>query len=214
MINSTLLIKSLPLLLKASNYSLMITLGSFLIGIIGGLCIAIIRTYGYLFFSFLATIYVSVIRGTPVLIQIGFMFYVLPVLGISLNPLFCGILGLGICSSAYLSENIRILLLSVDRGQLEAAFILGLTRYQTARYIIIPYVLNKLVPNIINEFVTLSKDSSLVSTIGVVELYKTSQDIARQSYDYLTIMCTISIIYISWTGLITLLGMYIEKKIR
>ena len=117
----------------------------------------------------------EVLRGTPLLVQIFFVYFVLPSVGISFSAWVAGVAALGVNASAYIAEVCRAGVLSVDRGQPEAARSLGMTAWQSLRFVVLPQALRRMVPPLTNEAVALLKDSSLVSVLTVMELTKQTQ---------------------------------------
>ena len=124
------------------------------------------------------------VRGTPLLIQVLFIFYGLPAFGIRLSPFMAGLLSLGLNYAAYEAENYRAGLLSVPRGQMEAAIALNMTHWQALRLVIVPQAFRTVVPVMTNDFISLLKDSSLVSVITLTELSQTYVRLSSTYYDY------------------------------
>ena len=172
MIDIKLIQESLPLLLRGALVTLQIAAFGALIGIIGGTLLGVAQTAKSRLARWLVTLYVTIIRGTPMLIQITFAFYVLPQLGISLPAFWVAVVAIGLNSAAYVSQIIRAGIKSIGKGQIEAGRVLGLTNMQITRHIVLPQAFRVIIPALGNEFITLVKDSSLASVIGVVELSK------------------------------------------
>ena len=163
---------------------------------------------------FLITIYVTVIRGTPMLIQITATYYLLRYAGVPISAVNSAILSIGLNSGAYVSQIVLSGINSVGKGQIEAAKVLGFTTLQIIWYIIFPQALRIVLPALGNEFVTLIKDSSLASIIGVYELTKQGEIVISQTYDLPTVYITIGLSYLTITTIISLLISYIEKKLN
>jgi polar amino acid transport system substrate-binding protein len=144
----------------------------------------------------LAVAYIEIIRGTPLLIQLYFIFYALPSIGIKLSPFFAAILALGLNYAAYEAENYRAGLFSVPRGQMEAAISLGMSRMQALRHIILPQAVRLVIPPMTNDFISLLKDSSLVSVITMVELTKLYGQLASTYFDYIGTGIIIATVYL------------------
>jgi polar amino acid transport system permease protein len=159
-------------------------------------------------------VYATLLRGTPMLVQIAFAVFVLPQLGINVPIFWAATLAIGFNSSAYMSQIIRAGIASVGKGQLEAAYVLGFTRFQTIRFIIVPQALSAVLPALGNEFITLIKDSSLASTVGVMELTKEASYIKNQTYDALSVYCIIGITYLLLTTPLSLLVARLEKRMN
>ncbi len=212
MIDTQLIIRSLPLLLAGTWISIKITVAALVIGIVLGTILGIAHAKASWPIRWLVAAYVTIIRGTPMLIQITFFYYVLPLLGISFSNLVTAILAIGFNSSAYISQVIKSGICAVDKDQSEAARVLGFTRMQTIFYIILPQAVRYVLPSLVNEGITLMKDSALASIIGVPELYKEARSLISQTYDVITIFVFVAAIYLVLTSIISLLAYYIERK--
>jgi polar amino acid transport system substrate-binding protein len=190
-------ISYLPSFGEAALKTLEISILSMIVAILVGLIIALIRVYAPKAFSKCAVFYIETIRGTPLLIQLFFIYYALPsVLGIHLAPFIAAIIGLGLNYSAYEAENYRAGLFSVPRGQMEAAISLGMNRTQALRHIILPQAIRLVIPPMTNDFISLLKDSSLVSVITMVELTKLYNQLSTQYFDFFGWGIIVAIIYL------------------
>lgn len=174
-----------------------------IIGIVLGLLIALINDYhketGKLkICSLICRIYVAIIRGTPVLLQLMIIYYVI-FKSVNTNIILIGILAFGLNSGAYVSEIIKSGLISVNPGQMEAGKSLGLSYGQTTRYVILPQAIKNIKPALGNEFITLLKETSVAGYIGIVELTKASDIIASRTYDYFFPLIITSLIYLTLT---------------
>ena len=174
----------IPLLGKGAITTLELSLLSMLLAITLGLAVTLVRLYLPAPFSTAAVVYVEVIRGTPLLIQLFLIFYGLPNLGIKLSPFVAAVVGLGINYSAYEAELYRAGILAIPATQTEAALALAMSKRQTIRHIILPQALRVVIPPVTNDFIALLKDSSLVSVITMVELTKVYGQLATTYYDY------------------------------
>lgn len=189
-------ISFLPSIGEAAWMTIKLSVLSMLAAIILGLIIAVARVYGPPPFRQLAALYVELIRGTPLLIQLLFIFYALPALGIKLDPFLAAITALGLNYAAYEAENYRAGLFSVPEGQMEAALSLGMSRRQALRYVILPQAVRLVIPPVTNDFIALLKDSSLVSVITLVELTKLYNQLASTYYDYIGTGILIALVYL------------------
>lgn len=212
MINMTLIIESLPLLFRGMIVTLQIAGLSCCIGLSLGVIVGIFQTSKNTIIHSLAYIYASLLRGTPMLIQIFIVVYVLPQIGIMIPKFWAAILAIGLNSSAYVSFIIKSGIQSVSRGTIEAAYTLGLSKWQTMRFIILPQALRVVLPALGNEFTTLIKDSSLASLVGVVELTQEGRIIIGRTYDALSMYCIIAVIYLLLTTSLSLFVSYLEKR--
>ncbi len=174
----------LPLLAEGAIRTLELSVLAMIMAVVLGLIIALMRLYTPPPFSQLALWFVEIMRGTPLLIQLYFIYYGLPNIGIKLDPFPAALLGLGLNYAAYEAENYRAGILSIPRSQMEAALALGMTRLQALRHIIVPQAMRLVLPPVTNDFISLLKDSSLVSIITMVELTKVYGQLASTYYDY------------------------------
>ncbi|WP_240810612.1 ABC transporter substrate-binding protein/permease [Formicincola oecophyllae] len=161
-----------------------------------GLVLALGRRYGPAPVRWASTAYVEVVRGTPLLIQILFIFYGLPSFGIRLSPFTAGVLALGLNYAAYEAENYRAGLMGVPRGQMEAALALNMTPRQALRLVVVPQAFRTVVPVMTNDFIALLKDSSLVSVITLTELTETYVRLSATYYDYVGTGLLIGLAYL------------------
>ena len=214
MIDFELLITYYPLLLSGVMTSLQIAFMSCAIGTILGTGIGTILASKNKFARMIAQTYVAIIRGTPMLIQIMGTYFILRTSGIAIPALWSAIISIGLNSGAYLSQTILTGITSVSKGQLEAAKVLGFTQFQTIRYVIFPQAIRTVLPNLESEIVTLIKDSSLASIIGVYEISQQGQIIISQTYDTLSVYFAIGIIYLTLTTTVTILISFLNKKIN
>lgn len=214
MINFDLLLKYYPLLLQGVFITLQIAFISCGIGAIVGTCLGIVLAGKNKVAQYFAQGYVSIIRGTPMLIQVMGTYAVMRTMGIPIPALWSAIISIGLNSAAYLSQTILSGITSVNKGQIEAAKTLGFTPAQTIRYIIFPQAVRTVLPNLESEIVTLIKDSSLASTIGVYEIMQQGQVIISQTYDTPSVYFAIGIIYLILTTVVTILMSLLNKKIN
>ncbi len=174
---------SLPTLLSATPTTLGFALGAMLLGLPLGFLVALARLSRFRFLRWISSVFVSFIRGTPLLVQIFVIYYGLPSFGITLNPLAGGVIALTLNAAAYLSETMRAAILSIGKGQREAATSLGLTSSQTMRLVILPQAARVALPSMSNTLIGLVKDTSLVSVITVVELLRSSQLVIARTFE-------------------------------
>jgi polar amino acid transport system substrate-binding protein len=204
----------LPVLGKGALVTLWISVTSMILAILLGLTLAVIRLYGPKIFSVMATLYIEIVRGTPLLIQLYFIFYGLPNLGIKLSPFVAAFLGLGLNYAAYQAENYRAGIQSISKGQYEASTALGLSRMQTLFHIILPQSLRLVIPPVTNDFISLLKDSSLVSVITLVELTKVYGQLATTHYDYFGIGVMVAAFYFLIGLPFVRLARWAEKRLQ
>lgn len=214
MIDFELIGDSLVPLMRGTVVSLQITAVAMMLGFFLGCLLALLQQMQWAIMRFLAGLYIALFRGTPMLVQILFVYYVLPEFGLPIAPFWAASLAIGMNSGAYISQSIRAGINAVPRGQIEAAKTLGLSPLQIQRYIVLPQALVFALPALSNELVTLVKDSSLASIISVVELSKEGSLIRSRTYDAFSILLAVSAIYLTITSLLSyLLGKIIHKKV-
>ena len=184
------------LLRRAALLTLTVSLASMMVAIIVGFGLAVGRVFGPLPIRWLATSYIEVIRGTPLLIQLLFIFYGLPNIGVRLSPFVASVIGLGLNYAASEAENYRAGLLSVPAGQWHAALALGLTKAKALRLIIVPQAMRFVLPPLTNDFIALLKDSSLVSALTMIELTGAYHRLATETFDYFGAGLLIALIYL------------------
>ncbi|MBU6494347.1 amino acid ABC transporter permease [Pandoraea sp.] len=199
---AALLAHALPLLLKGAALTVEFAVASMVLGLLVGVAVAIVGISGQPIAVAIARGYVSIMRGTPLLVQIFVVYYGLPNIGISLDPTTAGILTLTANAGAYLSESMRGAILGIGKGQWAAAHSLGLNHLQTLRYVICPQALRLAVPSLGNTLISLIKDTSLVSVITVTELLRSAQEVIAATFQPLPLYLAVALIYwILSTGL-------------
>lgn len=212
MIDLALIIESFPKLLEGAMLSLKITLIAMSIGLSLGLLLGFCEESKSKCISTVVFCYVSILRGTPMLVQILFIYYVLPQFGIVIAPFWAASIAIGLNSSAYISQIVRSGLLGVSSGQIEAAKTLGFTKVQIQRYIQFPQVVRLTLPALGNELITLIKDSSLASIIGVMELSKEASIIRGRTYDAFSILLAVSLIYLVMTTALSISIQLLQRR--
>lgn len=191
----TIILDALPSLLNATLMTIFLALVSVIFALVLGFFTALARISKITILSKLAGFYISIFRGTPLLVQIFVIYYGLPQINIELDPIPSGILALTLNAGAYLSESFRSSILSIDKGQMEAAVSIGMTYGQAMRRIILPQSLRVAIPNMSNTFIILIKDTSLVSVITVTELLQMSSLIIAKTFEPLTIYLLAAALY-------------------
>ena len=204
---------ALPILLIGAGVTIEITAFSVAVGFIIGLFVGIARICRIKILRLLAAVYADCIRGTPLLVQIFLIYFALPMItGQRVEPFIAAVAACGINSGAYVSEIFRAGIQSIDVGQMEAGRSLGLTWWQTMRYIILPQAFKNILPPLGNEFIAMLKDSSLVSVIGFEELTRRGQLIIAQTYGSFEIWMTVAILYLIMTLAISRFVAWLEKR--
>ena len=202
----------LPDLLRGALISVELTICVMLLSLVAGLLLALGKIGRQPVIRLLCNIYIEVIRGTPALLQLFYIYFVLPSLGIRFDPFLAGVIGLSVNYSAYLAEVYRAGIEAVPKGQVEAAKALGMSRRKLLRVIVLPQAIRIVVPPLGNYFISLFKDTSLVSIVTVKELIFTGQIIAAMNFQYFTIFTIIGVIYLSLSYPGALLVRYLERR--
>ena len=209
----SLIWNSLPLWLAGAGVTIEITAIAVGLGFIFGLITSVCRLSGVKILQVIAVCYVNIIRGTPMLVQIFLIYCALPmVIGERINPFVAAVAACSINSGAYVSEIFRAGIQSVDKGQMEAGRSLGLSWMQTMRYVIIPQAFKHVIPPLGNEFISMTKETSLVSVIGFEELTRRGQLIIAKTYGSFEIWLTVAAIYLVMTLTIARLVSYLERR--
>jgi len=203
----------LPPLLIGGLLTIQLTIISVIAGMILGLFLALGRLAKSKTINKVSWVYIWLFRGTPLLMQIFFIYYALPMIysPLTLPQLPAAYIALSLNSAAYLAEIIRAAIQSIDKGQMEAARALGMSYGQAMKRIIIPQSYRRLIPPVGNEFIALLKDSSLVSVIGMTELMRTTSVMANSTGDA-SIYIPAAILYLVMTSLFTYVFEKLEKK--
>ena len=188
-----------------------------LIGVILGLILSLVIDYNektgklYLLSTF-ARMYIEIIRGTPALLQLMILYYII-FKSVNINIVVVGIISFGLNSGAYVSQIIRSGLISIPKGQEEASTMLGFNYYQTMKYVIMPQALRNVLTALGNEFITLLKETSVAGYIGILELTKASDIVASSTYDYFFPLLIVAIIYLILTLGLTKLLNFFERRL-
>ena len=217
------------LMLDGLLNTLKITVGALILGIIIGVIVATIRSsydknkdtlkrrggFGYFLLAILNAIsklYLTVIRGTPVVVQLMICYFVIFVSARDGVPV--AMLAFGINSGAYVAEIFRAGIMSIDNGQFEAGRSLGFNYFQTMRYIVIPQMFKAVLPTLCNEFIALIKETSVAGYVGVVDLTKSGNMIAGVTYEYFIPLFTVALIYLAIVVILTSLVGKLERRLR
>jgi polar amino acid transport system permease protein len=204
----------LPDLLQAAVVSVELTLIVMALSLAAGLVVALARLTRVRAIRAAATTYVEVIRGTPCLLQLFYIYFVLPAFGIRFPPFTAGVIGLTINYAAYLSEVYRAGIQAVAKGQLEGAQALGMSRSLTMRLVVLPQAFRIVVPPLGNYFVSLFKDTALVSTITVKELLFEGQLLSSTTFQYFSILTIVGAIYLALCYPGSLAVQYLERRMK
>ncbi len=213
-IDLNVIIDALPQLEKGIKTTIFISLISSIAAFLIGLIVVYARTMANGFFSNLATAYVEVIRNTPLLIQLYFVYKALPEVGIHFPPIACGIIALSVYTGAYISEVLRSGINSITKEQYQAAIGLGLNKLQAFRLIIFPQAIRVIIPPLGSQFINLIKNSSLVSFIAVTDVFYVIYKGAVDDFRFFEFFITGALIYMVITGFIATASNIIEKMTK
>ncbi|HFP6664224.1 TPA: ABC transporter permease subunit [Staphylococcus aureus] len=201
--------------LKGIKITILISLIGVALGSILGAFVALMKLSKIKIISWIASIYIEILRGTPMLVQVFIVFFgITAALGLDISALVCGTIALVINSSAYIAEIIRAGINAVDKGQMEAARSLGLNYRQTMKSVIMPQAIKNILPALGNEFVTLIKESSIVSTVGVGEIMFNAQVVQGISFDPFTPLLVAAALYFVLTFVLTRIMNMIEGRLN
>ncbi len=211
-------IDSIPILNKAALLTLELTAGAIAIGVVIALFMALARLSKKRILRAVAITYIDFFRGTPLLVQIFLVYFLVPRL-LNWDTLpenyqyFAGVLAMGLNSGAYIAEIFRAGIQSIDRGQSEAARSLGMSHSQSMRYVILPQAFKRVIPPLGNEFIALLKDSSLLSIIAIQELFYSGKIIAGRTFQPIPMYIAVALYYLLMTQLISQWVAYMERRL-
>lgn len=202
----------MPILVSGLKFTIPIAVISFVFGTALALVVALARLSSIKPLKWIAQFFVWIIRGTPLLVQLFILFYGLPEIGILIDPVPAAILGFTLNVGAYSSEIFRAAILSINKGQWEAAYSIGMTKGQAMKRIILPQSIRLTIPTLGNSFISLVKDTSLAAVITVPEMFQTSQQIAAVYYEPLLLYVEVAIIYLMFCSVLSIFQSKLEKK--
>lgn len=207
-----IIINSFPKILELGlKVTIPVSLASFILAFLISVLVAFIQFAHIKILTPLSRFYVWIVRGTPLLVQLYIFFYGLPSLGIKLDPIVCAILVLGLNEGAYMSETMRASLEAVPSGQMEAGYCVGMNYLQIMMRIILPQALRTAFPSLMNSFIALIKDSSMASTITVVEMFRQAQIVNGRVFEPFVLYLEAAIIYLLFCSIISIAQKKIEK---
>jgi L-cystine transport system permease protein len=184
-----------PMIEGALKYTIPLTLVSFVLGLILAVLTALARLSHIKVLNIIARVYVSIIRGTPLLVQLFIIFYGLPNLGLTIDPFPSAVIGFSLSMGAYASEIIRAAILSIPKGQWEAAYSIGMSYRKALQRVVLPQAARVSIPPLSNSFISLVKDTSLASLILVTEMFRRAQEIAATNYEFLLLYSEAALMY-------------------
>ena len=202
-----------PLFVRAAVVTVWVAVASQVIGVAVGLGVALMQLAQNPVLRSLANVHVWFWRGSPLLVQLFLLYFGLPQLGIRLNVIEAGLIGLGLNASGFMAEIIRGTILSVDRGEIEAARSLGMSRGQTMRRVILPQAARLIVPPLGNEFLSNLRTTSLLSVISFEELLRVTTLAINETFRATELYCVAALYYLAMTTVWTLIQAGIERRL-
>lgn len=207
-----LIVRAAPFLVEGLVVTIFLGTTSFVLGSAIGLLVALARLSGIAPLTAFAVAYLSIFRGTPMLVQILLIYFGLPQVGISLDPIPSAIIALSLGVASYQSENFRSGIMGVEKGQREAAFSIGMTYWQAMRRIVFPQALRIATPTIGNRFIALMKDTSLASVVTVTELTRVAERVGSATFRYLEMFVIIAAIYWAISAVLSIGQETLERR--
>lgn len=205
----------LPQLIAGAKITVQITVIGLIGGIIIGTLAGLMRAYGGRVLNGIAFVYIELIRGTPIVVQVMFLYFAMPVLtGLRVDPMSAAVLAIIVNAGAYIAEIVRGAFLSISKGLSEAGLALGLPQWKVLVFILGPLAFRRLIPPLGNQFIVSLKDTSLFIVIGVGELTRTGQEIMASNFRAVEIWTAVAVIYLILTGSMTVTLRAIEKRMR
>ncbi len=205
----------LPQLMAGAKITIQITVFGLLGGTIIGTLAGLMRAYGGPVLNAIAFAYIELIRGTPIVVQVMFLYFAMPVLvGLRVDPMSAAILAIIVNAGAYIAEIVRGAFLSISKGLSEAGLALGLPQWKVLVYILGPVAFRRLIPPLGNQFIVSLKDTSLFIVIGVGELTRTGQEIMAANFRAVEIWTAVAVFYLILTGTMTVALRIVEKRMR
>ncbi|NPV25999.1 MAG: amino acid ABC transporter permease [Firmicutes bacterium] len=209
-----IVLDSLPSLLLGARVTLTLTGLAVLFGTIIGTFVGMARISKNKLIYGVATAYVEIIRGTPLLLQIYFCFFGLGQLGINLDEVTAAVVALAANCGGYTAEIVRAGIQAIPKGQMEAARSLGMTYSQAMRKVILPQAFRQMIPPMVNEFTAMLKDSSLVSILSITELMRAGVIVVTRTYQAIPLLSAVGVIYFIMTFILSQLANYLERRLR
>ena len=195
--------------------TLQIALFAGVIGFVGGIILSLFKISKIRILNWIADVYTSIFRGTPLVLQLMIIYFGSPqVLGYQIEPFTAAVVSFGLNSTAYISEIIRGGILGIDKGQSEAAMALGVPYRPMMINIVLPQALKNILPSLMNEFITLTKESAIVTTIGVMDIMRRAYQVGADKFRFIEPLLLAGIIYYLLVMALTLIGKAVERRMR
>jgi polar amino acid transport system permease protein len=213
MFDFALIVQSIPFLLRGAVYTVQVSVLAIVFGLALGWLLGLAAVSGVPALSAVSWAYVQFIRGTPLLIQIFLIYFGLPAVGINLPAFWSGVIALGLNSGGFQAEIVRAGIESIDRGQTEAARSIGMSRFKTLVFILVPQTIRRVLPPVTNELITLTKSSSLLSAIATLELTHAGQLIIARTFAPFEIYAAVAVIYLALVAVLSRGSAFLEKRV-
>lgn len=211
----SIIYSSMPSLLKGAELTIYITIIGLVGGVLVGLLFGLMRAYGNALIRSIATFYIGLVRGTPIVVQVMFIYFALPVLiGLRVDPLSAAIVTIIVNSGAYIAEIVRGSFQSVAKGLHEAGLALGMPKWRVLAFVVGPVAFRRMVPPLGNQFIVSLKDTSLFIVIGVGELTRQGQEIMASNFRAVEVWTAVAILYLIMIGLLSFGLRLIEKRMH
>ncbi|HSX91362.1 MAG TPA: glutamine ABC transporter permease GlnP [Hydrogenophaga sp.] len=211
----SVIVKAIPALLQGAKLTVLITVLGLLGGTVVGLVFGLMRAYGNRLLDTLGFLYIELVRGTPIVVQVMFIYFALPVIAdIRVDPLTAAIVSIVVNSGAYIAEIVRGAFLSVPKGLREAGLALGMPLWRVLAFVIGPVAFRRMTPPLGNQFIVSLKDTSLFIVIGVGELTRQGQEIMAANFRAVEIWSAVAVIYLCLIGALTFALRTVEKRMR
>ncbi len=208
-----LIVQSVPFLLKGALYTVQVSVLAIVFGLVLGWMLGLIAVAGPRWLRAVAWAYVQFIRGTPLLVQIFLIYFGLPALGINVPAYWSGVIALGLNSAGFQAEIVRAGIESIDRGQTEAARSIGMSSVQALLFILVPQTIRRVIPPLTNELITLTKSSSLLSAIAVLELTHAGQAIIARTFAPFEIYAAVAVLYLILIAILSRGSALLERRV-
>jgi polar amino acid transport system permease protein len=208
-----LIVESIPFLVKGAVYTVQVSVLAIVFGLVLGWILGLVAVSGVRWLRAIAWGYVQFIRGTPLLVQIFLIYFGLPALGINVPAYWSGVIALGLNSAGFQAEIVRAGIESIDRGQTEAARSIGMSGFQTLLFILVPQTIRRVIPPLTNELITLTKSSSLLSAIAVLELTHAGQAIIARTFAPFEIYAAVAVFYLILIAVLSRGSALLERRV-
>lgn len=209
------IVPSIPYILQGISVTLQIVLLSGIIGFLLGIILSLFKIGRVRVLRWFADVYTSIFRGTPLVLQLMIIYFASPQLfGLQIEPYTAAIMAFSLNSAAYISEIIRAGIQAIDKGQREAAMALGVPYNKMMKDIILPQAMKNILPALMNEFITLTKESAIVTVIGVTDIMRRAYIVGSDTYSFLEPLLFAGLIYYGMVLILTVLGKWVEGRMK